>query len=237
MKKMLSIILALTLCLVLAAGCAAPADNAEAPKATTEPTEPIEPETAEQSDEITGDIISPLPETLDINNLDDCMVSVSLEKGDAYVDDTGKMQMKLKVYSYELYDMIDVAELSEGDGIIRQGETVKVSSIETLDGGLIRINGGEENGGFDLASNDSTVYYEVGMNDAKAYYELGEATLPVSTEFRYSDESNPDTEATIYYPGDFLTDAAGIDYNFIPNNTSVVIENGTIIKMNKVYMP
>ena len=145
--------------------------------------------------------------------------------------------MDVTVYSYELYDMADIASLSENDVILRKNEEVKVTELERLESGLVRINGGEENGGFDLVSNDNTVYYEIGMNDIKAYYELGKATLPVSDEFEYIDESYPDAEAKIYYPGDFLTDDSGIDYSFSPNNTSVVIENGTIIKMNKVYMP
>ena len=101
----------------------------------------------------------------------------------------------------------------------------------------MRINGGEENGGFDLISNDSTVYYEVGMNDVKAYYELGRVTLPVSDEFEYADESDLDSDAKIYYPGDLLTDDAEIEYNFYPSNTSIVIENGTVIKMTKIYTP
>ena len=45
----------------------------------------------------------------------------------------------------------------------------------------------------------------------------------------------------IYYKDNtytqLLADDAKVEYNFIPNNTSVVIENGTIVKMNKVYMP
>jgi hypothetical protein len=77
----------------------------------------------------------------------------------------------------------------------------------------------------------------MGMNDIKAYYELGKVTLPVSDEFEYIDQSDLDAEAKIYYPGDFLTADSDIDYKFSPNNTSIVIENGTIIKMNKVYMP
>ena len=121
--------------------------------------------------------------------------------------------------------------------VVGHQENVKVAGIERLDSGLVRINGGEENGGFDLISNDSTVYYEIGMSDIKSYYELGKVTLPVSDEFEYIDESNLDAEAKIYYPGDFLSDDADMEYNFSPNNTSVVIENGEIIKMNKVYMP
>ena len=133
--------------------------------------------------------------------------------------------------------MLDLASLKENDIIVRRNEEIKISELNRLDSGLVSINGGEENGGFDLISNDNTVYYETGMNDIKAYYELGEATLPVSDEFEYTDESDIDNEPKTYYPGDFLTDDSGIEYDFSPNNTSIVIENGTITKMNKVYMP
>lgn len=215
MKKLLIVVLALTLCLTMIAGCGKKANTGE----------------------VAGNTISPLPAAIDINNLDNCTVAVSLEKGNAFVDDNGKMQMKVTVFAYDLYDMVDIASLNENDVIVRKNEEVKVTELERLDSGLVRINGGEEKGGFDLVSNDSTVYYETGMNDIKAYYELGEVTLPVSTEFEYIDESDLDAEAKTYYPGDFLTDDAGIEYGFTPNNTSIVIENGDIIKMNKVYMP
>ena len=215
MKKTLSIILTLILSVGLFAGC-----NSQTGK-----------------EENNAKVINPLPETLDVNVLDNCTVAVSLEKGDVYVDDNGKMVMNLTVYSYELYDMVDIASLKENDVIVRKDEEVTITEVERTDSGLVRINGGEENGGFDLISNDSTVYYETGMNDIKAYYEIGMVTLPVSDEFEYIDESVLDSEAKTYYPGDFLTDDAEIEYNFTPNNTSIVIENGTIIKMNKVYMP
>lgn len=217
MKKILSIILAVILSLGMLAGCVT--------KTETESKEP------------NVNVISPLPETLDINALDNCTVAISLENGGVYVNDSGKMVMDVTVYSYELYDMVDIASLKENDVILRKNEEVKVTEIERLETGLVRINGGEENGGFDLVSNDSTVYYESGMNDIKAYYELGSVTLPVSDEFEYVDESDLDADAKKYFAGDFLKDDAGIEYNFSPNNTSIVIENGTIIKMNKAYMP
>ena len=217
MKKILSIILAMVLSLGMLAGCGT--------------------KTETESKETNVNVISPLPETLDINALDNCTVSVSLKKGGAYVNDSGKMVMDVTVYSYELYDMVDIASLKENDVILRKNEEVKVTEIERLETGLVRINGSEENGGFDLVSNDSTVYYESGMNDIKAYYELGNVTLPVADEFEYVDESGLDKGAKKYSAKDFLKDDAGIEYNFSPNNTSIVIENGTIIKMNKTYMP
>ena len=217
MKKTLLIVLVLILSVGLFAAC-----NVQ---------------TVDKNEENNANIISPLPETLDINALDNCTVAVSLEKGDVKLSDNGKMVMDVTVYSYELYDMVDIASLEENDVIVRKNEEVTVTEVERLESGLVRINGGEENGGFDLVSNDSTVYYEMGMNDIKVYYELGKVTLPVSDEFEYIDKSDLDTEAKISYPADFLTDDVDIEYSFSPNNTSIIIENGTIIKMNKVYMP
>ena len=232
MKKTLSIILALVLSICLFAGCNTPAENNIAENNA-------ENNIVEENDveEINTKVINPLPETLDINALDNCTVAVSLEKGNAYVDDEGKMMMDVKVYAYELYDMVDIASLAENDVIVRRNEEVTVESVERLETGLININGGEENGGFSLISNDSTVYYEIGMSDAKAYYELGEVTLPVSEEFIYTDASNLDAEAAEYYAGDFLVEDAGIEYNFYPGNTSIVIENGYVVAMEKVYTP
>ena len=203
MKKTVSIILILILCFSLLAGCKTQTENNNA--------------------ETNAKVVNPLPETIDVNKLDNCTVAVSLEKDDAFVDDNGKMQMKVTVFTYDLYDMVDIASLNENDVIVRKNEEVKVTKLERLDSGLVRINGGEENGGFDLVSSDSTVYYETGMNDIKAYNELGKVTLPVSDEFEYIDESDLDAEEKTYYPGDFLTDDACIEYNFSPNNTSIVI--------------
>ena len=172
-----------------------------------------------------------------MNALDNCTLAVSFEEGDAYVDDTGAMQLDVTVYTYDLYDMVDIANLKEGDTIVIQGNEVAVETVETLESGLVFINGGMENGGYDLWHNDSGVYFEHGYNDAKSYYALGEATIRVSTEFEFVDSSDLDKGEVTYYPGDFLTDNAGILYHFVPNNTSIVVEGGQIIQMTRIYTP
>ena len=45
------------------------------------------------------------------------ILAVSLEEGDAYVDDAGIMQMDVKIYTYDKYDMVDISGLKEGDVI------------------------------------------------------------------------------------------------------------------------
>lgn len=42
-----------------------------------------------------------MPAAIDVKHLDNCTVAVSLKEGDAYVDDTGAMQMKIAVLCVE----------------------------------------------------------------------------------------------------------------------------------------
>ena len=135
-------------------------------------------------------VISPLPTTIDMKELDNCTLAVSFKEGDAYVDDIGVMQLDVTVYTYDLYDMIDVTNLKEGDTIVIRGNKTLVDSIKTLKSGLILINGGIDNGGYDLWNDESGVYFEQGYNDSKTYYEMGKATLRVSTDFEFVDSSD-----------------------------------------------
>lgn len=198
-------------------------------------TEAKEESVAEQAETI--NTVRPLPATLNMDNLDNCTVAVSLEEGDAYVDDTGVMQMKVTVYDYDVYDMVDVSLLKEGDTIEIRNQEIQITSIEQNDYGTIIINDGIDNGGYELSTNDNGVYYECGYSDIKSYYEIGQATLEVSQDFKYTDASDLENGEVVYYPGDFLTDDAGIEYFFNQNNTTITIEGGKVIAMKRIYMP
>ena len=181
--------------------------------------------------------IIPLTSTIDINNLKDCTVAISLNKGDVYVDDNGALQMKVTVYDYDLYDMIDMSRLKVGDIIVVKGKEVPVSTLERNNIGTVIINGGLDQGGYELGTDESGVFFESGYNDAKSYYPLGEATIRVSADFKFIDRSDLDKGEITYYPGDFLIEDAGILYYFSPHNTSIVVENGQIIQMTRIYTP
>ena len=179
--------------------------------------------------------ISPLPDAT-MENLTDAILSVSLAEGDAYVDETGKMQMDLKIYSYDCYDMVDISNLKVGDTLVRHSDEVQVTSIEQNDAGTIYINGGLDNGGFDLVTDDCGVFYEMGYNDHKNWYQVGEATIRVSADFKGSDCADPELGEVVIYPGDFLVDAV-TNYDFTPYNTTISIEGGQIVEMNRRYIP
>lgn len=179
--------------------------------------------------------ISPLPDAT-MENLTDAILSVSLEEGDAYVDETGKMQMDLKIYSYDCYDMVDISNLKVGDTLVKHSGKVQVTSIEQNDAGTVYINGGLDNGGFDLVTDDCGVFYEMGYNDHKNWYQVGEATIRVSADFKGSDCADPELGEVVIYPGDFLVDAV-TNYDFTPYNTTIRIEGGQIVEMNRRYIP
>lgn len=238
MKKIIFIIL--VICLLLT-GCSKAEDKPEAEEisesaeaAETVPEADLQPETTENPEASLAKIF-PLPDTT-MDNLDNAILSISLEEGDAYVDDTGKMQMDVKIYSYDKYDMADVSMLKVGDIIVSHAGEVEIASIERKDNGSISINGGLDADGFELATGDNGIFYEQGYNDAKIWYEVGLATIRVSVDFMCYDTSDLEKGEVLYYPGSFLTGEV-TDYNFTPYNTSIRVENGQVVEMYRVYIP
>ena len=237
MKVKHVITLWIAICLLLA-GCTYPQanrgeDTAPADNRNTVVTEDSSPAQTEQAED--ARTITPLPDTT-MENLTDAILSVSLEEGNAYVDDNGRMQMDLKIYTYDKYDMVDIAALKVGDTLVRHSGPVEVISIEEKKPGRICINGGLENDGFDLVTDDCGIFYETGFNDSKNWYEIGEATIRVSVDFRGTDNADLELGEVILYPGDFLIGAV-TNYDFTPYNTTIRIEDGQIIEMHRAYMP
>ena len=65
---------------------------------------------------------------------------------------------------------------------------------------------------------------------------MGEATIRVSADFKDSDCADPELGEVVIYPGDFLVDAV-TNYDFTPYNTTIRIEGGQIVEMNRRYIP
>ena len=181
--------------------------------------------------------VEPLPITVDLANLEDCTLAITLDKGDVYTDKSGAVQMDATVYVYDLYDMVDISLLKEGDTILLRQKEVVITSIERKDNGAVLINGGLDFGGHELFTTENTVYYERGYSDTRFYYELGKVTLPVAADFVYNDASDLDKDAVVYHAEDFLKETAGLKYYFGPNNTTIQIEGGYVTVMTMVYAP
>lgn len=235
MKK--NVLMLMLIGLVLT-GCGNAADNQNAEVISSEQvnvTTEAKQEASESAGEEAPVVVSPLEDTT-MENLTDATLAVSLEEGGAYVDDTGVMQMDLKIYTYDKYDMVDIAVLKVGDTLVTYAGEMEISSLDRNDYGTVIINGGLEEGGLDLATNDTGFYYEMGFNDVKSWYEVGEATIRVSADFLGTDSSDPEKGEVTLYPGDFLVGAV-TNYNFTPYNTTIRVEGGQIVEMTRIFTP
>ena len=206
----------------------------EAPEIEETVVEDVAP--AETTVEETGTIVAPLPESIDLTNLIEGTIAVSLEKGGLYKDDNGNMMMDITVFSYDKFDMVDIASLKVGDTILMNQVGVVIESIETNGNGGVLINGGLDNGGYELRSDDSTIFYQIGYSDVKAYHEVGKITLPVAADFVYTDSSDLDAGSVEMTADEFFA-AEDMDYSFNANNTEMMILDGSVKAMTRVYTP
>ena len=233
MKKTLAILLALSV-LALSACAAKQANSDTQTDSNTAETE--QKPGSEQTEQPAQGAkrIEPLAESLDLNALTDATVAASFGAEDISEKD-GKTEITLTVYDYDLYDMVDIAQLAVGDTIVVDGKDIVVASREDKDG-LVTINGGLEQGGVDLTSDDSGVYYAVGMDDAKSYHELGKITVPVAEGFVLTDNADPEHPDETYAASD-LAKLAGEGVGFTAGNTLATIEHGELTVLARSYTP
>ena len=179
--------------------------------------------------------VSPLPAGVDLDNLKDCTVAVSLEAGDIFRNDDGAIQLRVTVYSYwDRYDPVDIAGLKVGDELVIEGNTISVHSLEE-DKGDIRINGGYEQDGYTLRTDDDGVYYAVSSNDMHLWKPVGTTVLPVADSFVYFDRADLSGAEMAYSAEDFL--AGALDHSFSPQNTALRLENGAAVELTRFYTP
>ncbi len=185
-------------------------------------------------------LVRSLPTTIDLENITDCTLAVSIENGGIYTEEAGdatEVKMKVRVYDYELFDMVDVSMLEVGSILEINKEQIAITSIERNDLGNVSINGGLDVGGYEFHTDENGVYYSIGYSDIKTYYEIGEMVLTVSPEFVYTDASDLDNGEVNYIADDLLASDVNFDYSGTPHNTSIIVENGVVVSVKKVYMP
>ena len=113
------IIISLLLCFILA-GCT------NAPNQQKLSTETVRPETTEKV--TTATVICPLPDTT-MESMDNSIVHISIGQGDFSRDKSGNICLRMQVYSYDKFDMVDISSLKAGDTIILSGEEIAVNTV------------------------------------------------------------------------------------------------------------
>lgn len=187
---------------------------------------------------IEGNFITPNPYYVDIDNIDNGIYHAYIDKSGINETD-GQTTIWTEILTEETFDIVDINRMAEGDVIYIKGQLFYIDSIEKTPSGIININGGIENLGTALmAEDESNCFVYVGMDMEKSYTSHGMTTLTVGDNIKLTDRSNPDEEKE--YTGSDAVDALKelvSEYPLNWNNCTVMVENGEIIEINRLFTP
>ena len=185
-----------------------------------------------------GRTITPIPVSLDVNHLPDGVYPVSFERGDTARLASGIYMNAVTVYTMDLYAASDIENLDFTDTVVVEGKPITVESVEE-DDGYISINGGlTATNGMDFRRTDNGSYRANGSNDLPTYTELGMTTLLVDETAVFTDSADLDSApVSAEYDGIVEAIQNATFTGFYPENTTVTIQSGRVVRIDHTYMP
>lgn len=227
---------------VLAAGIALTACGGSGAPASA-PASSVVPASSHVAEEGVTEPINLRTWTLD--DLDDTQTTTFVSASITSGVQNGKLTAK--VFGYDIYKKEEIEKLAVGDKIAFHEEgaaqdqcvTTEVKSIERNDQHhFVSINDGIEAGGVELTL-DHDVYRTVTFDDYPVYYEMGEVTLPLAGGVTLSDSSaDPQASAVETDGADAVAEAVNAEPDgWMPNNTLVFTEDGTISSIVRIWVP
>lgn len=193
-----------------------------------------------------GKTIEPLKYDIDASNITDGQFAADI-KNIERVDDVLKADFTL--YTMDLYDMVDISNLTTWDTIVISGEELEVKNIEIgnpvdfQDGegprNVVIINGGVEEGGAEFIAYEGGTYRFFGFDDHATYTEQCSVNLEISEDAVLTDTSDleyPDGITFNVEQFEALKDKA-TDPGFRYLSTTVRIESGKVVEMNRKFIP
>ena len=196
------------------AGCGS--SNSTAGSAASAPASGVESSAA--SSEAAGEMGDVLP--IDAGDLNE--IKTGSYKFAASITKVADGQATLSVYGYDSYLPEDIDALQEGS-VLRihdQGDTTVTKLTVTS------IDRDADNG-------------YVTFDDDPVYYEMGEVTLPLAGGVTLSDSSaDPQASAVETDGADAVAEAVNAEPDgWMPNNTLVFTEDGTISSIVRIWVP
>lgn len=181
-------------------------------------------------------LVRPLPPDQNLYSLSDADVAAQFTN-----EDFNWMggNLKMDVYSEQLYDAVDVSKMQLGDTIMYTGDTIIIKQKEDSKGQIV-INGGIENGGVNLWPYEGGTYRAVQFDDHSVYVKLGHVELPLNDDFTIIDchENPQDPYDTIKTDQKlYLETLKGSRKDFSYLNTRVRIEKGLIVNITRIWIP
>ena len=175
--------------------------------------------------------VEPMAETVDLN---DGTYPVAFDRAEL---SDGTLS-GVHVFTEDCYDIVDMATLAVGDSIVIDGQAIQITALGGED--HIEINGGALNGGYDIWPFEEDNCYRVVLDDDfPTYTDHGEATLPLDANVTFTDGWNIDAEPLTVTGAAEVEKAIRESENdaFNAYNTTLRIEGGSIVEINRRYVP
>ena len=232
-KKVLGMVLC-TAMLLTACG----SDNASTATITTVEGTPISTEAATETSAVTADgtEVAPLATAIDTAALADGTYAVSFVATDA-TSENGTVQLNVTVYDYEHFSADAVENLKAGDTLVIDGNSMVVDTVEVNENGYVTVNGGLEQGGCDLSKDEDGNYSELLMDIGKNYTAVGQVVLPLSKDFVFTDNSDPEKQDVQYSAEELVTLLGDDTQYFDAQTTTATVADGQITAMTRIFMP
>ncbi|MCD7817755.1 MAG: hypothetical protein LUH07_01705 [Lachnospiraceae bacterium] len=190
-----------------------------------------------QASEESKSAVVPLPTGIDTEAIEDggsAVFAAEFSIDDFYMKETSELAVRMDVCDRELFDLLDISLLEEGDTIVLGGEDVTVETLERGEDGSVIINGGSSlDGGHILLTDEDTVYYEADVDGAPYYLKVGELDIELDGDFIFTDCSGDEMVVREYTWEDMLAyEQAGIqNLSFTAEDTVVTVENGFVMNI------
>ena len=208
----------------------------------TEVADDDEEDGAEAAAEVTATgearTVTPVDAALDVNHLPDGTYPASFDRGDVARLSSGVYMNGVHIYAKDCYAAGDIENLAAGDSVVVEGKAIPVQRVER-DENLIKVNGGlGEEDGCDFRKNEDGSYSVNGYNDLPTYTELGVTSLVVDETAVFNDSADIDS-APVNAAYDAIVETmqgAAFD-SFYADNTTVTIQSGRVVRIDRTYVP
>lgn len=189
-------------------------------------------------DKVNGNFITPNPCEVDVDNIENGIYHIYISDYGVN-EDNGKLTLDVEINTVETFDIVDINGMAEGDVIFIDGLLLPINSIDYTDWGIININGGLENNGSALRADDeSNCFVYAGMDLQKSYKSHGIANLPVSENVKLINQRNlPDVKEYTGSEAISLFKEMVHEGPLYCDNCSIMVENGEIIEITRLYTP